>query len=159
VTRITDLKCVCFLESDFKKSFSKLSCVCLTLEKLVDIKHFPVNEKYFSVKRKFDLIFRKVFSFYFERKTLFRSYEKIKNIILFADYVKFGPQTFDCYIFCLNLFSSSDSSLKFWFNLIFILTLVLIFKIVIYFFLIIFLIKILYLSNLVLILLIITYFI
>jgi hypothetical protein len=60
----------------------------LLLKKLVNEKHFPVKEK-------FGLIFRKVFSFYFGRKTLFRSGEKIKNIILFADYIKFGPQTFD----------------------------------------------------------------
>jgi hypothetical protein len=37
------------------KPLSKLSCVCLPLEKLV-------NEKYFSVKEKFGLVFRKVFS-------------------------------------------------------------------------------------------------
>jgi hypothetical protein len=36
-----------------------------------------------------------VFSFYFKQKILFRNCEKIKNIILFADYIKFGPQTFD----------------------------------------------------------------
>jgi hypothetical protein len=30
--------------------------------------------------------------------------EKFRNIILFADYIKFGPQTFDCYIyFVLNI--------------------------------------------------------
>jgi hypothetical protein len=28
------------------KSFSKLSCVCLPLEKLVNGKHFPVKEKF-----------------------------------------------------------------------------------------------------------------
>ena len=54
------------------KPFSKLSCVCLSLEKLVNGKHFPVNGKYFLVngkhipvnfsKKKFDLVFRKVFS-------------------------------------------------------------------------------------------------
>jgi hypothetical protein len=37
------------------KPLSKLSCVCLPLEKLVNEKHFPV-------KGKFDLVFRKVFS-------------------------------------------------------------------------------------------------
>jgi len=37
------------------KPLSKLSCVCLPLEKLVNGKHFPV-------KGKFSLIFRKVFS-------------------------------------------------------------------------------------------------
>jgi hypothetical protein len=81
-----------------RKPLSKLSCVFLPLEKLVNEKHFPIKEK-------FDLIFRKVFSFYFGRKTLFRSCEKFKNKILFADYVKFGPQIFYCYIFCLNTFS------------------------------------------------------
>jgi hypothetical protein len=72
----------------FWKPLSKLSCVCLPLEKLG-------NEKYFSVKEKFDFIFMKVFPFYFERKTLFRSCKKFRNIILFVDYIKFGPQTFD----------------------------------------------------------------
>jgi hypothetical protein len=45
------------------KSFSKLSCVCLPLEKLVNRKYFPVNEKHFPVKEKFSLVSRKVFSF------------------------------------------------------------------------------------------------
>jgi hypothetical protein len=47
--------CVCFPESDFRKPLSKLSYVCLPLEKLVNGKHFPVKEK-------FGLVFRKVFS-------------------------------------------------------------------------------------------------
>jgi uncharacterized protein YlzI (FlbEa/FlbD family) len=54
----------------FGKSFSKLSGVCLPLEKLVNgkyfpvnEKHFPVNEKHFLVKEKFGLVYRKVFSF------------------------------------------------------------------------------------------------
>jgi hypothetical protein len=38
-----------------EKLFSKLSCVCLLLEKLVNEKHFPVKEK-------FGLVSRKVFS-------------------------------------------------------------------------------------------------
>jgi hypothetical protein len=67
-------------------SGSKLSRVYLPLEKLV-------NEKYFSIKEKFGLIFRKMFSFYFGRKTLSRNCENFKNIILFADYIQFGPQT------------------------------------------------------------------
>ena len=41
----------------------------------------------------------------FRRKTLSESCEKFRNIILFADYIKFGPQTFDCYIyFILNIY-------------------------------------------------------
>jgi hypothetical protein len=42
--------------------------------------------------------------FYFGQKTLFRSCEKFKNIILFTNYVKFNPETFYYYIFCLNIF-------------------------------------------------------
>jgi len=38
-----------------RKPLSKLSCICLPLEKLVNGKHFPVKEK-------FGLVFRKVFS-------------------------------------------------------------------------------------------------
>jgi len=44
------------------KPLSKLSCVCLPLEKLVNRKHFPVNGKHFPVKEKFGLVFRKIFS-------------------------------------------------------------------------------------------------
>jgi len=46
----------------------------------------------------------------FGRKTLSESCEKFKNIILFADYIKFDPQTFDCYIyFVLNIYFSISS--------------------------------------------------
>jgi hypothetical protein len=135
----------------FWKSLCKLSCIYLSWEKLV-------NKNYFPFKEKFGLVSMKVFFFYFRWKTLFRSCERFRNIILFVDYKKFGPQSFDCYIFCFEFFCSI-SPLKIWFNFIFILTLVLIFIIVICFSLIIFLIEIFYLSNLILILLIVTYFI
>jgi hypothetical protein len=89
------------------KRFSKLFSVCLLLEKLVNKKNFPVNEKHFPVKGKFGLVSKKVFSFYFGQKTLSGSCEKFRNIILFADYIKFDPQTFDCYIyFVLNIYLS-----------------------------------------------------
>ena len=45
-----------------RKPLSKLSCVCLPLEKLVNGKHFLVNKKHFSVKNFFCLVSRKVFS-------------------------------------------------------------------------------------------------
>jgi len=94
----------------FEKLFFKFFYVCLSLKKFVNRKHFPVNEKYFSVKEKFGLVLRKVFFFYFRRKTLFGNCEKFRNIILFADYIKFGPQFFDCYIyFALNIFFSNPS--------------------------------------------------
>ena len=87
------------------KPLSKLSRVCLPLEKLVNGKHFPV-------KGKFSLVFRKVFSFYFGLKTLPGSCEKFKNIIVFADYIKFDPQTFDCYIYFVGNICFSISSLR-----------------------------------------------
>jgi hypothetical protein len=46
----------------------------------------------------------------FRRKILSRNYEKVKNVILFADYIKFSPQNFDCYIyFVLNIYFSISS--------------------------------------------------
>jgi len=47
------------------KSLSKLSCVCLPLEKLVNGKHFPV-------KGKFSLVFRKVFPWKIWAENTFR---------------------------------------------------------------------------------------
>jgi len=58
-----------------RKSLSKLSCVCLSLEKLVNEKHFPV-------KAKFSLFFKKVFPGKFGRKTLSRNWKKFRNIII-----------------------------------------------------------------------------
>jgi hypothetical protein len=96
-----------------------------------------------------------VFSFYFEWKTLSGSCEKFKNVILFVDYIKFGPQTFDCYIyFVLNIFFSI-SSLKFNFYINFGLYFYNCYLLFPYHFLI----EIFYLLNLVFILLIVTYFI
>ena len=46
----------------YGKSLSKLSCICLSLGKLVNGKHFPVNGKHFPVKEKFGLVSRKMFS-------------------------------------------------------------------------------------------------
>jgi len=53
------------------------------------------------------------FFFNFGWKKLSKICEKFKNIMLFVDYVKFGPQTFDCYIFCLNFFFFQIHPLKF----------------------------------------------
>jgi hypothetical protein len=56
------------------------------------------------------LVSRKVFSFYFGQKTLFKSYEKFRNVILFIDYIKIGSQTFDCCMyFVLNIYFSISS--------------------------------------------------
>jgi len=44
-----------------RKPLSKLSCVCLSLRKLVNGKHFPVNGNTFR-SEKFGLVSRKIFS-------------------------------------------------------------------------------------------------
>jgi uncharacterized protein YlzI (FlbEa/FlbD family) len=68
------------------KSFFKLSRVCLSLGKLVNVKHFPVNGKHFSIKGKFDLVFRKVFSFFavfvFRKVVSEKSFSKLSCVYL-----------------------------------------------------------------------------
>jgi hypothetical protein len=81
----------------FYKLFFKLFHVCLPLKNLV-------NEKHFWMKEKLDLICRKIFSFYFGRTTLFKSYKKFKNILIFVNYIKFDHLFFDWYIFCFEYF-------------------------------------------------------
>jgi len=51
----------------------------------------------------------------FGRKTLSVSYEKFRNVILFVDYIKFDPQTFDCYIYFVLNICFSISSLRIYF--------------------------------------------
>ena len=85
------------------KLFSKLSCVCLPVGKLV-------NEKHFSVKEKFSLVFQE--SVFLKNLGGKHFPEVVKNLemSLFADYIKFDPQTFDCYIyFVLNIYFSISS--------------------------------------------------
>jgi hypothetical protein len=81
----------------FYKLFFEFFHVCLPLKNLV-------NEKYFWIKEKLNLICRKIFSFYLGRTTLFKSYKKIKNILLFVNYIKFDYLSFDWYIFCFESF-------------------------------------------------------
>jgi hypothetical protein len=66
-------------------------------------------ENTFQSKKNLAWFPEKCFPVKFRRKTLSESCEKFKNIILFADYIKFGPQTFDYYIyiyFVLNIYFS-----------------------------------------------------
>jgi hypothetical protein len=132
----------------FEKLLFKLSCVYLLLRKLVNEKHFPVKEK-------FGLIFRKVFSFYFGRKTLSGSCEKFRNVILFVDYIKFDLQTFDCYIYFILNFFFQFHPLEFNFYINFDSHFYNCYLFFSYYFLI----EIFYHSNLILVLLIVTYFI
>jgi hypothetical protein len=133
--------------------------LCLfVIRKLINKKNFPIDEKHFPIKEKFNLISRKVLFFYFGWKTLFRICEKFRNVILFADYIKFDPQNFDCYIyiyifFWIFIFQFHPLEFNFYINFgPYFYNCYLIFP---YHFLI----EIFYPSNLVLILLIVTYFI
>jgi len=104
--------CLFTPESGFwETTFQTFLCL-FVIGKVVNEKHFSINGKHFSVKEKFDLVSRKVFFFYFGRKTLSGSCEKFRNVILFADYIKFYPQTFDCYIYFVLNICFSISSLR-----------------------------------------------
>jgi len=84
----------------FIKLLSKLSCVCLSLKSWS-------TKNIFQSKENLTWFPGKCFPEKFKQKTLSGSCEKIRNVILFADYIKFGPQTFDCYIyFVLNIYFS-----------------------------------------------------
>jgi hypothetical protein len=52
-------------------------------------------ENTFQLKKNLAWFSKKCFPGKFGWKTLSESCEKIRNVILFADYIKFGPQTFD----------------------------------------------------------------
>jgi hypothetical protein len=71
-----------------------------------------INEKYFPVKKNLAYFLGNCFAEKFERKILSGRYEKFRNIILFADYIKFGTQTFDCYIYFVLNICFSISSLR-----------------------------------------------
>jgi len=90
----------------WRKYFLIFFCIYLLLEKLVNKKHFLVKEKlaWFPEKCFFKKFGRKIFS---------GSCEKFRKVILFANYIKFGPQTFDCYIYLFWIFIFQFHLLKF----------------------------------------------
>ena len=98
---------VCFPESDFRETtFLRL----FAIRKVGQRKTLSRQRKTLSSQRKIWLGFQESVFFYFGRKTLSGSCEKFRNVILFADYIKFGLQTFDCYIyFVLNIYFSISS--------------------------------------------------
>jgi len=121
-----------FLKSDFQKIIFKFSCVCLLLEKLVNEKHFPVNEKHFlEVVKNLEMsyylliISNLVLKLLIAIYILFWIFVFQFHLLEFNFYIKFGSHFYNYYL----LFP--------------------------YYFLI----EIFYLSNLVIILLIVTYFI
>jgi hypothetical protein len=104
------LESVCFSESDFRETIF----MCLfTIRKVGKRKTLSGQQKILSSQRKILLGFQESAFFYFGRKTLSRSCEKFKNIILFTNYIKFGPQTFDCYIYIYIVLNICFSILSF----------------------------------------------
>jgi hypothetical protein len=96
--------------------------LCLFLGKWFPGNHFPnfsvfvyhyknwSMENTFQSKENLAWFSEKCFPEKFGRKILSKSCEKFRNVILFADYIKFDPQTFDCYIyFVLNIYFSISS--------------------------------------------------
>ena len=99
--------CVCFPESGFK---------CFPVNHFPNFPVFVCHQKSWSTENTFQLKENlaqfpgKCFS---RKLTLSESCEKFRNVILFADYIKFGLETFDCYIyFVLNINLFSISSLR-----------------------------------------------
>jgi len=67
-------------------------------------------ENTFQSKKNLAWFLEKCFPEKFKRKILSGSCEKFRNVILFADCIKFDHQTFDCYMyFVLNIYFSISS--------------------------------------------------
>jgi hypothetical protein len=72
-------------------------------------KNWP-TENTFQSKKSLAWFLGKCFPEKFGRKIFSGNCEKFRNVILFVDYIKFGSQTFDCYIyFALNIYFSISS--------------------------------------------------
>jgi len=85
------------------------SIIFQTFMCMFDIKKVG-QQNIFSSKNNLAWFPEKYFPEKFRRKILFESCEKFKNIILFANYIKFDHQIFDCYIyFVLNIYFSISS--------------------------------------------------
>jgi len=55
-----------------------------------------------AVEEKFDMVFMKVFFFLFWTENTFQKLQKIKNVLLFFYYIKFGLKRFIVIYFILN---------------------------------------------------------
>jgi hypothetical protein len=95
---------VCFPESGFRETTFQ-TFMCLFVIRKVG------QRKTLSSQRKIWFGFQEsVFLKNLGRKHFPEAVKKFRNVILFADYIKFGPQTFDCYIyFVLNIYFSISS--------------------------------------------------
>jgi len=97
--------CVCFLKSDFRETTFQ-TFMCLFAIRKVD------QRKTLSNQRKIWLGFQE--SVFLENIGEKHFPEVVKNLemSLFADYIKFDPQTFDCYIYIVLNIYFLISSLK-----------------------------------------------
>jgi len=87
---------ICFPENDFRETtFLYLFAV----RKVGQRKTLSGQRKTLSSQKKIWFGFQESVFFYLGRKTLSGNCEKFRNVILFVNYIKFGPQTFDCYIY------------------------------------------------------------
>jgi len=85
---------VCFLESGF--------FLCLfVVRKVGQWKILSGQRKTLSGQKKNWFGFQESVFLLFETENTFWKMWKFRNVILFADYIKFSPQTFDCYIYIL----------------------------------------------------------
>ena len=95
--------CVCFPESGFRESTFQ-TFLCLFASRNVG------QWKTLSSKRKIWLGFQESVFLKILRGKHFPEVVKDLKISLFADYIKFDPQTFDCFIyFVLNIYFSISS--------------------------------------------------
>jgi len=99
---LSSLGHVCFPKVVFGKSLSKLSCVCLSLRKLVNGKHFPVNGNIFQSKENLTWFSGKCFPEKFGRKTLSGSCEKFRNVIICWFYQIWSSNFWLLYIICFE---------------------------------------------------------
>ena len=101
--KVFSFSCVCFTESGFRE-ITFQTFLCLFASRKVG------QWKTLSNKRKIWLGFQK--SVFLKNLGGKHFPEVVKNLemSLFADYIKFDPQTFDCYIyFVLNIYFSISS--------------------------------------------------
>ena len=99
---------LCYLESSFRETTFQTFLCFFAIRKVGQRKtlsgqrkHFPVNGKHFSVNENtFRIWFGFQESVSLENLGGKHFPEVVKNLemSLFADYIKFDPQTFDCYI-------------------------------------------------------------
>ena len=95
--------CVCFPENGFRK-ITFQTFLCLFFIKKVG------QQKTLSSKRKIWFGFQKSVFLKNLGGKHFPKVVKILKMLLFADYIKFNPQTFNCYIyFVLNIYFSISS--------------------------------------------------